>query len=169
MTTHLIPMVPAPAARTENYGITHLSQFVYHTTGKGLHNRSFPHRIVVWDNEIRPRNDNAESNQYRPQHHLRHLDGAYIDPSGRPTDDLVTVLLDAESMAITNSGTNTGTVASGQVYSHTGPLMVDDFVVLVWPSGDLSAPYRVTARSLADPELVPIANLLAAASAAKVA
>lgn len=139
MITHLIELAAASDYDRENYGVTHSSVHVYRMGGPGLHNRHHPHRVVVWDNTSRPLPDA----------------GRYLDPSNRETDSPISVVTSAEPIAITDNGTNTGTVASGQVYS-PHQMCIGDFAVLIYPDGSTSEPYMIERRPLADPELVPI-------------
>lgn len=151
MTTHVIRMVAASENR-RSYGITHRSANVYQMTGRGLHNRHAPHRVQVWDNTGRP---NTEPDRWN-DHSGKPGPGQYLDPFGKGTDSPVTVTTSAEATAITSNGTNTGTVASGQVYA-SDALTVGDYAVLLYPDGSTSDPYQITAQFLADPRLVPVA------------
>ncbi|MEV1109961.1 hypothetical protein AB0I95_15090 [Micromonospora sp. NPDC049751] len=152
MSTVIVNLAEASDYKREAYGITHKGEHVYHVTGAGLHSRSHPHRVVVWDNTGRrnfyPDRWNECSGKPGP--------GAWLDPNGKGTDSEVTVILDAESIVITNNGTNTGTPASGQVYAPRPHLAIGDIVIMVYPDGTPSAPYVVEARPLRDPELVPL-------------
>lgn len=116
MTVLTVPMIPRD---TDVHGVTATSEFVYRV-GFGF-NRGFPHRVVVWDNTTRP---NTDPVLRQGPCGMRGGPGAYIGPDGRGTDDTVTVWLSAESVSITNSGTNTGTPKSGQVYADVAPLSV---------------------------------------------
>jgi hypothetical protein len=153
MTTILIPLRPGSEYDRTSYGITHRSEHVYRVTGKGVHNRSFPHRVQVWDNTVRPNTDPDQLTEFTG----RVGPGAYIDPQGKGTDAATTVTTSAESIAITRTGANTGTAVSGQVYApHT--MTIGDYILLVYPDGTLSDPYVLTARPLGDPGLVPVAQ-----------
>lgn len=142
-----------PAMQSETtYGILYRSEFMYRVAGKGLHNPSSPHRITVWCNTGRPNPHPGE---------IRYTDfgaiggdGAYLNPNNVATDDEITVLTGAESTVITNNGTNTGTVAAGQVYAQD-VLHVGNTVTLVTPGGD-SKEYVLTAIPLRDPVLIPV-------------
>jgi hypothetical protein len=151
--TILITLLPGSDYDRERYGITHRSEHVYRVAGKGVHNRSHPHRIQVWDNTVRPNSDPDRLTEFTG----RVGPGAYIDPQGKGTDDPITVTTSAESIAITNSGRNTGTEPSGQVYAPQ-TLTIGDYVVLTYPDGWLSQPYVLTARPLGDPGLAPLAT-----------
>jgi hypothetical protein len=129
-------------ARDNTYGIMFQSAHVYRMAGPGLHNRAFPHRIVVWDNTVRPNTGGRTG------------PGTYVDPNGKGTDAPTSWLTSSESVTITNGGTNTGTVASGQVYADD-TLRVGGRVQLAYPDGTTSAPMVLTARPLADPALIP--------------
>jgi hypothetical protein len=155
MSTAIIPMKAARKDRQDSYGVLFEGMFVYDVTGKGLHSRHHPHRVVVWDNTRRPNPRNGEPVRYGQYGKLDGGDGKYLDPSRNATDAEQTIILDAESIAITSNGTNTGTAASGQVY---GPvtLTVGQYVVLIYPDGTTSDPLVITARPLRDPELLPI-------------
>lgn len=144
--TVIIELLESDTYNGEHYGITHRSRYVYHVTGPKLHNPSAPHRLKVWDNTRRQNNapDEYAPNRGKPG------PGAYLNPDGKGTDEAASFLLSAEATVITN----TGTVASGQVYAPE-TLKVGGFVVLRYPGGRLSDPYRVTPRFLADPELTP--------------
>lgn len=142
-----IEMTPAPS---NTYGIRFKSVHVYRMTGPGLHNRSFPHRIAEWDNTMRLNTNPDEWSEYSG----KTGPGTFVDPSGKGTDEPTSWLTSSESVAITNNGTNTGTVASGQVYADV-TLKIGDQVVLAYPDGTTSAPMVLTARSLADPVLIP--------------
>jgi len=142
MTTTIIQLAPARDDDRTAYGITHRSAHVYRVTGPGVHNRSYPHRVTVWDNTHRP--NGARVGQ-----------GAYIDPSGKGTDADTTVTLAAEPVTIHASDSGTGTVASGQVYSNDA-LTTGQYVVLRYPDGTHSDPYRVESRPLSDPCLAPV-------------
>lgn len=149
--TIIIDLRDASEREREIYGITHRSAHVYEMTGAGLHNRSHPHRVTVWNNTRRPNTRPDEWNE----HSGKPGPGAYLDPRGKGTDEAVTVTTKAESIAITANGTNTGTVASGQVYAPE-KLAIGAFALLRYPDGSLSDPFRVTARPLADPVLIPV-------------
>ena len=140
--TTIIDMVEADSYRREGYGITHTSRYIYRVEGArgDVHNPVFPHRVKVWDNTVRP--DGS---------------GKYIDPNGKSTDSPVSVLTSAGPLAITSSGTNTGTAASGRVYADV-PLTIGETVRLRWPDGSLSDPYVVTPVPLDDPALVPASS-----------
>lgn len=138
----------------QTYGIRLRSAHVYRISGKGTHNPNFPHRINVWDNTIRP---NTDPERFVPALGRKVGPGAFIDPHGHGTDDMLTVMTSAEATAITNNGTNTGSVASGQVYADTR-LTIGDRVVLVFPDGGLSRVYTITARPLANPDLIPVSE-----------
>lgn len=141
----IIDVIETEQDRRDFYGITHVSATVHDVTGPGVHNRHHPHKVQVWDNATRPRDETSESMKYHPQQHLRHLPGKYIDPNGRPTDDMVTFLLSAESVVISNPPT---------IVRYGTALAIGDEVRLRFPDGILSVPMTVTARSLRDPELV---------------
>ena len=155
MSTALVLMKDADDYHREHYGIRYVSTFVHRITGKGLHNRNSPHRIKVWDNTRRPNPRNGEPVRYGEYGRIDGGDGQYLDPNNIATDDDLSYLTSAEATAITSNGTNTGTVASGQVYAPTA-LAVGQFVVLMYPDGMLSDPMILTARPLRDPELIPV-------------
>jgi len=149
-TTAIIDLVETTGDRRAFYGITHTSASVFQVRGAGLHNRHYPHRVVIWDNTVRP-----VGGKWHVQPHLRNLPGAYIDPSGRPTDNPTTIVLDAECIAIDAYGTGTGTPRSGQVYSDV-VLITGGAVQLRYPDGTVSGPYTIATRSCADPVLIPV-------------
>lgn len=147
-----IEMAIASEYDQRNYAIRLISAHVYRVTGRNVHNRSHPHRIKVWDNTGRP---NADPERWSEFLGRKIGPGRYIGPDGRGTDAEVSVTTSAEAVAITNNGTNTGTVASGQVYAET-ELVIGDEVLLVLPSGATMGPAVLTARPVADPVLVPV-------------
>jgi hypothetical protein len=149
-----IEMAVASRYDQNSYGILFISRYVYRITGRGVHNRSHPHRIKVWDNTGRPNADPGRISEFLGR---AIGPGRYIGPDGRGTDDEASATTSAESVAITNSGTNTGTVASGQVYADDS-LAIGDKVMLVLPGGRMpvSALLTVTASPLSDPILVPV-------------
>lgn len=149
--TKIVELNEASAYDRKHYGITYRGAFIYHVTGKGLHNPTSPHRVTVWDNTVRPNTDPDAYSQYSG----KAGPGAYLDPSRKGTDEPVSVYLGAESTIITANGTNTGTKASGQVYADE-TLEVGGFVLLRYPDGTLSNPFRVTARPVSDPVLIPV-------------
>ena len=147
--TIYIPMILESDYNRKTYGIEYQSLYVYRMEGRGLHNPSHPHRIQAWDNACRP---NVDPSAPGPFNSGVVGPGEYIGPDRKGTDHRWHYVTAAESVAITNSGTNTGTVASGQVYAgHV--LAVGDVVRLVFPDGSASRELRVTARSLANPIL----------------
>lgn len=144
-----------PGDKTDGtYGICFRSVFVYRINGKGIHNPTFPHRINVWNNTSRL---NSDPDRFSPAIGRKVGPGRYISPHGHGTDDMMTVTTSAESTAITNNGTNTGTVASGQVYADRA-LTIGERIVLLLPGGSNSGPFVITARPCADPVLVPVAE-----------
>lgn len=152
MTT--VTIADATAYERDTYGITGRSAYVYRVAGKGLHNASFPHRVVVWDNTCRPNLHRGEPVRMVGEHGKREGGpGAYVDPHGRDTDSPLSVLLSSESVAITAHGANTGAAASGQVYA-AETLRVGDAVTLVRADGTELGAYVITARFLGDPVLV---------------
>jgi hypothetical protein len=154
MATRIIDVVPADASQG-SYGITHTGALVYDVTGRGVRNRHHPHRVVVWSNEGRPNTRDGEPVRDGDYGKLDGGEGRYLETRNNATNSPVTIIVDAEEIAITNNGTGTGTVASGQVYGDE-TLTIGDCVILRWPGGVLSLPYRLVARPLADPELVPV-------------
>ncbi len=154
MTTALISLAPGSDYDRERYGITHHSTHVFRVTGKGVHNRSHPHRVQVWDNTLRPNTDPDRLTEFTG----RVGPGAYLDPQGKGTDSPITVTTSAEAVAVTNDGRTTGTEASGQVWAPE-TVAIGDFVALVYPDGTMSDPYRLTARPLGDSGLTPVTVL----------
>jgi hypothetical protein len=150
MTTTIIQMGRGSASDA-GYGILFVSDYVYPITGRGVHNPEHPHRIQVWDNTIRPNTNPDEPTQSGG----KRGPGRYISPDGKGTDNPISVLAAAEVKVWDRYGTSTGTPGSGQQFE---PVMLrpGSFVVLAGPTGALSDPMQVTARSLADPELVPL-------------
>lgn len=156
MSTAIIPLKAATEYRTESYGVLFEGMFVHRVTGKGLHNRSYPHRVVVWDNTRRPNPRNGEPVRYGQYGKLDGGDGKYLDPNHNATDAEQTFILDAECISITADRTGTGHPQSGQVYAPV-ELEVGQYVVLIYPDGTTSDPMVIKARPLADPELAPLA------------
>lgn len=136
MPHHLIILDTADS-REASYGITHHSRHVYRTTKS-----HGPTRLKVWDNTSRLNPDRGKhlgepiggGNTLTKYSQPGTATATYIDPKGNPTDDAVTILLSPESSAITSNGTNTGTVASRQVY-HTDVLGDGDTATLSYPDG----------------------------------
>jgi hypothetical protein len=144
----------SPASRNSNsYGITHQSTHVYRTSGGRFQSPHSPHRVVVWSNAHRL---NPHPGEVRPtEFGSIGGEGKYLDPHNKGTDDPVTIILTAECSVISAHGNGTGMPASGQVFA-AEPLAVGDVVHLRYPDGTVSAGYVVTARPLADPELLPV-------------
>lgn len=140
--------------RDESYGIAFRSKFVYRVSGRGLHNPTYPHRLKVWDNSNRLNPRNGERVRYGQYGKIDGGDGKYLDPNHNATDSEFSYLLGAESTVLAGRY-STGSADSGQVYAKE-LLEVGEFVVLRYPDGTLSDPFRIAARSLADPELVPV-------------
>jgi hypothetical protein len=137
-------------SNAQSYGIMFESKYVH--TVKGSRNREYPHRIKIWANMFRKNPHPGE---------IRYTDfgsiggeGKYLDPQNRGTDEPVSVLMSAEAIVITNSGSNTGTIASGQVYGED--LAMGDTVTLKLPNGTIHGPYVIEARPLHDPHLTPV-------------
>ncbi len=143
-----IPMF-TDAYYAREYNLIYKSEYVYRVRG-ATHNPSSPHRIQVWDNTDRKNTQPGEWNAHTGR---KNGTGAYIDPRGYDTDHETSVLMSAESSVITNTGTNTGTRASGQVYAE-GSLSIGDRVQLVLPDGSESVVYVLTAVPMRDPILV---------------
>lgn len=142
MTHHFIVMDTADRYRTEQYGVTHQSRNVYQTTKS-----SGPTRLVVWSNVKRLNTDKGKKigdtlevgdrrGNIVTEYSLQFTRGTYLDPNHKPTDEPVSLLLSPESSAITSNGTNTGTVASGQVYA-PGRLADSDTATLSYPNGTM--------------------------------
>lgn len=140
MTHHFIVMDTADAYRSEHYGITHQSRNVYDTTKS-----SGPTRLVVWSNVKRLNTDKGKRlgdklevgdrrGNIVTEYSLQFTRGSYLDPHNKPTDSAHSLLLTPESSVITSNGTNTGTVASGQVYA-PGRLADQDTATLSYPGG----------------------------------
>jgi hypothetical protein len=133
-----IQMVTA-SERQQSYGIRFVSPLLYDVAGPGLHNPSLGHLVQVWDNTGRENTTPDTWNQFvgKPG------PGRYLSPDGKGTDEARTVLLSAQPDMITSPPTLT---AYGD-----GVLRVGDDVRLVIDGA--ASDYRITARSLADPEL----------------
>ncbi len=71
-----ISMITAAQWCTENYGVLLVSETYHDVTGRGVHNRHFPHKVEVWANR------------------------GGTDPHGHQTDAPYSVLLSAKSIAI---------------------------------------------------------------------
>lgn len=69
-------------ARRQGYGITRESVTLHRFHGRGIHNPGFPHRLEFWRNRS-------------------HVDGGYVDPLGRRTDQPNSWLWAAEAVALT--------------------------------------------------------------------
>lgn len=158
MTTHIIPMTNGSDYEMQEYGVEYRSTFVYETSGRGFHNLHFPHRFKVWNNTVRPN----EAPVYGPDApgsmgYGKIGPGKYVDPERKGTDEKYNYRVGSESISITNSGTNTGTEASGQVWSPLpAPLTIGDVIILQFPDGSLSEPFKLTSRVSSDPQLVPM-------------
>lgn len=135
-----------------SYGITFKSAHIYQAVGAGLHNPNRPHRVTVWDNTDRL---NDKAGTFHPYLGRMVGDGKFIGPDGADTDSETSVTTSAEPTAITNNGTNTGTVASGQIWGYTD-MRIGDYVVMRFPDGAYSDPFVVTKRNLSDPVLLPV-------------
>jgi hypothetical protein len=130
LTEHIVEMVEAPSDRAQ-YGITHLSRFVFRTS-KG----SSPTRVQAWSNVNRPNPRSGEPVKYGDYGKIDGGNGRYLDPQNNATDSPTSILLSPECSVITNNGTNTGTEASGQVYAPAGTRIAEgDRIVLVYPDG----------------------------------
>jgi hypothetical protein len=137
-----IDLIPASDYYTEHYGQLFESVTRHTVTGKNVHNRSFPHRIAVWDNTRRPNTDPTRRVDGRPVG-----EGRYVDPFGRGTDADRSFLLSAQSIVI--AATPTERPERGET------LTVGDTVQLRYPDGTVSGPMTVTSGFLADPGLIP--------------
>ena len=147
---HVVELVDAPEQRAQ-YGITHLSRYVFSTT-KG----SYPTRVVVWSNVNRPNPRNGEPVRFGEYGKLDGGNGRYLDPSNNATDEPTSIRLTPEASVITNNGTNTGTAASGQVYAPAGQRIAEgDLVALVYPGGSIGVTYVVHFTNNGHGELVP--------------
>lgn len=139
MTAHTISMLKE---NDNDYGVMFKSAYVYMSAV--CHG---PTRVVLWSNLDRPNPDLGkplgamlEAGDRRgcrvTKYSLKYTAGRYLDPHNEPTDDPFTVLLTPESSVITSNGTNTGTVASGQVYARPECRLADlDRALLVFPAG----------------------------------
>ena len=133
MTVHTIVL---ETARPNTYGITYRSTSVYSAS------RSYsPTRIVVWDNTGRPNMRNGQPQRWTNYGKRDGGNGRFLDPANNATDDAVSVLLTPESTVITDNGTNTGTVVSGQVYaeSQTRDIDTGDVLRLLYPDGRIES------------------------------
>lgn len=126
MAHHMIVM---DTAKANDYGITHRGRNVFDTTGSHS-----PTRLVAWDNTGRPNPRNGEPVRFGQYGPAGGGDGKYLDPHNEATDAPASLLLTPESTCITSSGTNTGTVASGQVFA-PGRLADGDTATLSFPDG----------------------------------
>lgn len=140
MTHHFIVLDNADNYSRETYGILYKSRNVFDTTVS-----HGPTRLVVWDNTVRVNPDRGKQlgetltvgdrrGNRVTEYNRRYTEGTYLDPRNAPTDALVSILLTPEASAITSNGTNTGTVASGQVYA-SGRLADGDTATLSYPHG----------------------------------
>lgn len=167
MTTHILPMLPASDYDQRSYGILLRSALVYQVRNAPgerrpahrVHNPGYPHRIVVWDNTIRPNTD-PDSYSEHTGHKIGR--GRFVDPHRRGTDEEISVLLSSEEISISpnRSRPATGDVRSGQQYAQEDILTIGDTVQLQM-ADSLSEEYQIQTRPLANPVLVPV-RLLAA-------
>lgn len=127
-----INLQPASPYRGETYGVLLESETQHDVTGPGVHNRHHPHRLDVWE------------------HRRRYNDGdevLWVDPHGNPTKARYSYLLSARPVVI---------AARPVDRTPEGPaLAIGDVVTLAIHGYELGQ-FRVTARPLADPVLVPL-------------
>ena len=128
----------------EQSGITHRSEFIYRISGRNTSRD--PHRVLVWDNTVRE-NSPDHPHKYGPDAPGafgvgKIGPGKYVSPKRKGTDEPVSFTWQRECSVITNNGTNTGTPASGQVWSPI-TLSVGDTVILAYPDGSQSIPMRI--------------------------
>jgi hypothetical protein len=122
----MISMVPAPADRVRDFGITHRSLHVY----RNPRATGYPTRVNAWDNHRRP---------------LPSDDGpAWQSPRGDRTTEPLSLLLAVESMVLARRG-GTGTEESGQTWAPQdgpgqGTLQPGDTVCLLWWNDDKVEP-----------------------------
>jgi hypothetical protein len=124
-----IKLRPASDYRRKEYGVLFESEGTYSVTGKGVHNRHFPHRVEIWTS--------------RPSKVPAH-EGAWRAPTGALVDGPeLSFVLNAESMAIcANPAMNTP--------ADVGALAIGDTVEL-----EGFGRFVVTAKPLHDPTLIP--------------
>lgn len=122
--------------RREDYGVLYESRHTFAVdTGSRLYEPNV--KVNVWDNTCRPNRDRGKklgdtlSNGNVVTRYSRPgiTEAAYISPRGNPTDNERTILLDPQSVMITDSGNNSG-------YATTGQTMTNDaLATLHFPDG----------------------------------
>ena len=140
MSDGTIILMPASEYRREHYGLMFESVLEYDVRGKGVHNRHHPHKVQMWEN--------------RPNR-----DGVVVTPSGTPTDELHTFVLDAQSVVISSTPS-----ALPPALLHGDDLAIGDVVTLVAVDDSVADDWKVQAlgrfaiesRFLADPILIPL-------------
>lgn len=152
MTDIIIDLVDTTADRRNNYGVTHTGAVRHALSGANVHNRSFPHRIQVWDNTGRANPRNGERIRYGECGPIDGGDGRYLDPGNNATDEPTTILLTSESIGIYAQYT-----AQDIADRREGPaLTVGDVVRLRYPDGTVTGEYEITSRVARDPWLRPL-------------
>jgi len=127
-----IELISATDYRRRTYNVTHESRYVYRVAGSYA-----PTRIVVWSNVNRPNPRDGQPVRYSDFGPRDGGNGQFLDPGNHATDEPVSTYLEPESSVITDSGGNTGTVASGQVFAPTAsrPIHNGDHLALAYPDG----------------------------------
>lgn len=126
MTRHVIVL---DTAKPNTYGVLYKSRNVYQTSKS-----NGPTRLVVWDNTSRVNFRDGEPVRFGECGPIDGGNGCYLDPNNKATNHPTSLLLTPESSVITDSGMNTGTVASGQVYANT-VLRDGEYATVSFPNG----------------------------------
>lgn len=132
--TKTINLRPDTEDRRDSYGVLLVSETLHDVVGSGVHNPAFPHRIQVWEN--------------RPAKYRDAPAGLIVDPHGKPTEERYSYLTSAESVVI-----------SARPYPRDpqGPTLCIGDVVELAVHGYVIGRFEVTAKSLSNPILVPVA------------
>jgi hypothetical protein len=127
-----INLVPKEVYWRDTYGIVLVSETYHDVVGPGVHNRHFPHQVDVWDNSARVNDD-----------------GTYRGPDNKSTDRRYTFSLKARSVAIVADSAMADRTPHGVALQigQTVELAVHEFVI---------GRFKVAARQLGDPDLVPV-------------
>lgn len=128
-----IEMRPAPDRDREVYGIVLESATRHMVAGRNVHNRSFPHRVRVWDIQSPSRLSQGR------------------DPiTGQESDEAYAYLLSAESVAITS------TPQPRDPYGDV--LVVGEHVRLAVCGHPLEGTFEVRSNRMGDPRLVKVSD-----------
>lgn len=133
-----VNLIPADPYREQHYGVILTSECHFTVVGRGIHNPSFPHNVVVWDNSRRCTGDDA-----------------YLDPNNHPTDQRYSYLLDPQSVCITAHPT-----ARDMVPTYPVPISLGTVVELAI-HGYVIGEFVAGALPLQNPHLLPVARVTA--------